>query len=113
MSDNAEALAGLIWCPFPDQAAAAAAAAMLLEERLVACVNLVPGMHALFSWRGERGEARETGALLKTTAARLDAAMCRLRALHPYEAPAITGWTVVADEATLAWLREETSLAFD
>ena len=103
------ALAALIWCPFPDEASARAAAAALLDERLIACANLMPGMQSLFAWRGTRDEGRETGALFKTAAERLDAAMRRLAALHPYESPAITGWTVRAEEGTLAWLREETS----
>lgn len=106
--EGGPALAALIWCPFPDEPAARAAASALLDEQLIACANLVPGIASLFAWRGERGENREIGALFKTTAARLDPAMRKLRELHPYETPAITGWTVRADAATLAWLRDET-----
>lgn len=102
------ALAALIWCPFPDEDAARIAAGALLGEGLIACANLVPGIAALFVWNGVRDEARETGALFKTTAAQLDRAMRRLRALHPYDTPAITGWTVRADVGTLAWLQGET-----
>jgi periplasmic divalent cation tolerance protein len=107
MSDH-EALAALIWCPFPDEAAARAAAATLLDERLIACANMVPGLRSLFAWQGARDEGGECGALLKTTAPLLDAVMRRLAELHPYETPAITGWTVRADAGTLAWLGAET-----
>ena len=110
MSDS-QRLAALIWCPFPDEAAARLAAAALLDERLIACANLVPTMESLFAWQGRRDAAREAGALFKTTASRLDAAMARLGALHPYDTPAITGWTVQADAGTLAWLQEETGEA--
>ncbi len=103
-----EEAAALIWCPFPDEAAARAAASALLDEHLIACANLVPGVRALFSWQGERGEAQETGALFKTAAARLDEAMRRLAELHSYDTPAITGWTVRASPPTLAWLQAET-----
>lgn len=108
MSAGEPDLAALIWCPFPDEAGAGAATAALLAERLIACANLLPGVRSLFVWQGERGEATETGALLKTTASRLDTAMRRLAELHPYDTPAITGWTVRADAGTLAWLKEET-----
>lgn len=108
MTDDAEALAALIWCPFPDEAAARAVAAVLLDERLIACANLVPGVVALFAWQGERGEGQEAGVLFKTTCARLKAAMRRIGELHPYEIPAIAGWTVSADPGTLAWLQGET-----
>lgn len=100
--------AALIWCPFPDIASARATAARLLDERLVACANLQPGMESLFVWRGERGSGNECGALFKTTAGLLDSAIDRLAALHPYDTPAITGWTVRANAGTLVWLEAET-----
>lgn len=103
--------AALIWCPFPDEATARAAISALLDERLIACGNSLAGVESLFAWQGARDESRECGALLKTTAARLDAAMARLAALHPYEAPSILGWTVRTTPATLAWLEEETGAA--
>lgn len=100
--------AALIWCPFPDPDSARQAARMLLDQRLIACGNIVPGVQSLFCWGGERGENAECGLLCKTTAARLRAAMAQLRALHPYDTPAILGWKVHADEDTLAWLDAET-----
>lgn len=101
--------AALIWCPFPDAARARAAVAGLLDNRLIACGNLIPAIDSLFAWQGERGEAAECAVVLKTTGERLTAAMAQLRALHPYAAPAIAGWTVHVDPATLAWLQEETA----
>lgn len=106
--EGEKALGALIWCPFPDDASARSAASALLDERLIACANLMPGMESLFAWQGARDGARETGALFKTTAALREAAMQRLRELHPYDTPAITGWTVEAEAATLAWLKGET-----
>lgn len=102
--------AALIWCPFPDPQSAHQVLAVLLDERLIACGNLVPGVQSLFSWNGERGESAECGTLCKTTAARLAAAMARLGALHPYDTPAIIGWNATGDAATLAWLAAETSV---
>ena len=97
--------AALIWCPFADEDSAARAAAALLDEELIACANLVPGMRSIYRWNGESGDERECGALLKTRADLLARAMARLEAIHPYDTPAITGWH--ADEAsrpTLEWL---------
>lgn len=108
MTAAAQGEAALIWCPFPDEASACGIAAVMLDERLIACANMLPDVRSLFSWREERGDGSECGALLKTTAARLDQAMARLAALHPYDAPAVTGWTVRADPGTLRWLEEET-----
>jgi periplasmic divalent cation tolerance protein len=99
--------AALVWSPFPDEDSAAAAAETLLSEGMIACANLLPGVRSLYHWQGQRGEAREVGALFKTTASRLAEAIARLGDLHPYQTPAVLGWT--SDEAapaTLAWLEE-------
>lgn len=108
MNEGACLSAALVWCPFPDEAAARPAVARLLEMRVIACANLVPGMRSLYAWQGGREEGAECGVLLKTTASLLDEVMQRLGELHPYDRPAVTGWTVRADEGTLQWLRAET-----
>lgn len=100
--------AALIWCPFPDEDSARHCIAALLDARLIACGNILAGMQSLFAWNGALDESAECGALCKTVAPRLTEAMARLRALHPYEAPAILAWSVEADTCTLAWLKQET-----
>jgi len=95
----------LIWCPFATEDDAAEAAGLLLDEGLVACANILPPMRSLYAWRGERGEARECGALFKTNAALLSRAIERLEAIHSYEAPAIIGWLSDGSGAAAAdWL---------
>jgi periplasmic divalent cation tolerance protein len=99
--------AALIWSPFESEDAAASAASQLLDEGLIACANILPGVRSLYVWQGERGEARECGALFKTEANLLDKAIARLAAIHPYETPAIAGWRADATApATAAWLGE-------
>ena len=99
--------AALIWSAFGDEDSAAMAAATLLDEGLVACANLVPGIRSLYAWRGERGDARECGALFKTEASLLDQACTRLAESHPYETPAVSGWRADATAApTAEWLGE-------
>ena len=99
--------AALIWSPFESEDAAASAASQLLDEGLIACANILPGVRSLYTWQGERGEARECGALFKTEAGLLDKAIARLAAIHPYETPAVAGWRADATApATAAWLEE-------
>lgn len=108
MTGPGDFMTALIWCPFADPDSAEAAAAALLDEGLVACANLLPGMRSLYRWRGERGEASETGVLFKTRADLLDRAIARLEAIHPYDAPAISGWRCDAQgAATAGWLAAE------
>jgi len=98
-------MSALIWCPFADEASAAAAAQQLLDERLIACANILPAMRSLYSWQGERGEATEVGVLFKTDASALDRATARLAEIHPYDTPAVLGWrTDTAARPTAEWL---------
>lgn len=95
----------LIWCPFPDAPSAAAVAKLLLDERLIACANIMPTMLALFEWNGLREEASEAGVLFKTDAALLERAIQRLGEEHPYDEPAILAWRCdAASPGTAAWL---------
>lgn len=98
-------VAALVWCPFPDEATARDAATSLLDDRLVACANMLSGMQSLFVWQGARAQAEETGVLFKTEAALLDRVIARLEQVHPYDEPAIVGWRCdAASPATIAWL---------
>lgn len=98
-------MSALIWCPFADEDSAAEAATRLLDERLVACANILPPMRSLYVWQGERGEARECAVLFKTDAALLEPAAARLAEIHPYETPAVMGWRAdYTPPATAEWL---------
>jgi periplasmic divalent cation tolerance protein len=98
-------MTALIWCPFPDEESAARVATELLDEKLVACANILGPMRSLYDWNGERGDAREVPALFKTDAGLLDAAVARIAELHPYDTPAVLGWRCdAASPATAAWL---------
>lgn len=97
-------MSALVWCPFPDEDSAAAVATQLLDEKLIACANIMGPVRALYDWNGERGDAREVGVLFKTDGALLAPAMARLEALHPYETPAVMGWPCAAAPGTAEWL---------
>ena len=97
--------AGLVWCPFPSEEEARSVISTLLDEGLVACANIIPGMISLYDWKGERGETREVGVLLKTHGSRLGDLSARLVQLHSYESPAIMHWDVAAfPDSTQLWL---------
>lgn len=101
--------AALIWCPFPSQDEAQRVASQLVEEKLIACANILPGVMSVFAWDGEVKAGTEAVAVLKTTAALLPQAIRRLEQLHSYDVPAIAGWEVEhAPQATLAWLKQAT-----
>ena len=89
----------------PDAAPGLARA--LVEERLAACVNVLPGARSVYSWKGAVCDDGESLLLIKTTADRAAAVAARLLALHPYEVPELISVEIRGDEgnpAYLAWL---------
>ena len=94
----------------PDAAAAQRIARALVEERIAACVNLVPGLRSIYRWQGRVEDAGEVLLLVKTSADRSAALAARIRELHPYELPEVVELPVVGGSAAyLDWLREESS----
>ncbi len=79
----------------------------LVEERLAACVNVLPGVRSVYRWKGGIQDDPETVLWIKTTAERLPALEERVRALHPYEVPEVLVLTPSSGTADyLAWIRE-------
>jgi periplasmic divalent cation tolerance protein len=79
----------------------------LVDERLAACVNVLPVMASVYRWNGQVEQDREQQLVIKTTAARLPALEARIRELHTYELPEFV--VITADEgsaAYLAWVEE-------
>jgi len=66
---------------------AATLAKTLVEERLAACVNVVPGITSIYRWQGSVSQDREQQLIIKTATASLKALEARLRQLHPYDLP--------------------------
>ena len=97
--------AALVWCPFPDAESARSVAETLLEEKLIACANILPHVTSIFEWEGEISTGAEVAVLFKTTDACLEALVSRLAECHPYDTPAIIGWHCdAAHPQTLQWL---------
>jgi periplasmic divalent cation tolerance protein len=88
---------------------AAALARTLVEERLAACVNVVPGMTSIYRWKGHVEQEREQQLLIKTTAGRVEALAARLRELHPYELPEFIVLDAAASSAYATWVGESTN----
>jgi periplasmic divalent cation tolerance protein len=80
---------------------------ILVDERLAACVNLLPPMESIYRWKGEVETATETLALLKTTEDTYWNFEKRLKELHSYEVPEIIAFPVNTGlPAYLRWVDE-------
>jgi periplasmic divalent cation tolerance protein len=93
----------------PDMASAEAVARACVEARLAACANIAPGIVSIYRWKGAVERAGEVGVTLKTRADRFAELAAAVRAVHPYEVPAIVALPVRETTADYgAWLRDET-----
>ena len=62
-------------------------ASALVEERLAACVNVLPGVRSTYRWQGAIETDDEILMLIKTAQTELSAIESRIRALSGYELP--------------------------
>jgi periplasmic divalent cation tolerance protein len=82
----------------------------LVNEKLVACMNVVPGLRSLYRWKGQTCDDSEVLCLLKTRLSLFPAVRDRVVALHPYEVPELIALPVVASsESYAAWVQESTT----
>lgn len=88
MSDEVQVLL----CTAP-AANADALAATLVEERLAACVNLLPA-RSVYRWEGRVEHAEEVLMILKAPQSRIAALRARLIELHPYDLPEVLALSV-------------------
>jgi periplasmic divalent cation tolerance protein len=104
---NSDAI--LIFTNLPDAHSAARLAEALVDERLAACVNILPSCASVYRWQGKIESAQETPVLIKTSRACYGKVEQAIRARHPYELPEIL---VVPIEtglpAYLDWVAAET-----
>ena len=66
----------------------------VVEERLAACINILPGVRSIYRWQGAVESADEVAAILKTTAAGADPLITRIAGLHSYDVPCIVTWPI-------------------
>ena len=66
----------------------------VIEERLAACINILPGVRSVYRWQGAIESADEVAAIFKTSNAKADALITRIAGLHSYDVPCIASWPI-------------------
>jgi periplasmic divalent cation tolerance protein len=97
----------VVLCTLPPGDAASSIARTLVEERLAACVNLVPAVRSIYEWKGAVQDEPEQLAIVKTTRDGFEALRARLIALHPYDVPEVIAIAVCDGHLPyLGWVHE-------
>jgi periplasmic divalent cation tolerance protein len=90
---------------FPTRNDAEYAAAAVVDERLVACAQVVGPVASTYRWEGKIESAVEWTCTFKTRRDQYDAIEALLRKMHPYDVPEILAFEVVeADARYLRWI---------
>jgi periplasmic divalent cation tolerance protein len=93
-------------CTCADHAEAVRIARHLVEQRLAACVNILPAVQSIYRWQGAVESATEVLLVIKTESARIHEAQLAVERHHSYEVPEFLVLPVAGgSEAYLGWLR--------
>lgn len=93
----------------PDAETAERLARTLLDRKLAACINILPGVKSLYTWKGANESTEEFLLLIKTLSNAYQAVEQAILELHPYELPEIIAVPIGAGlPGYLAWVTENT-----
>lgn len=95
----------------PDHATAAEIADALLARHLIACANIHAPCESRYHWQGAIQHDTEIPLVLKTRPGLADSVNDAIRALHPYDVPAILFHDERVNADYADWVAQETAKA--
>ena len=82
----------------------------LVEQRLCACVNLLPGMRSLYWWKGKVEAGSEVVLIAKTREDLLERFTQAVKDGHSYEVPCVVALPILGGNPDyLQWIHDETA----
>ena len=80
----------------------------LLEEKLAACINIIPSIESMYLWEEKIEEDSESIMLVKTRSSLVNEVIKRVEYIHTYKTPCILEITVNnGSKKYLKWLETE------
>ena len=99
----------VVFMTAPDAEVAGRIASTLVDEKLVACVNVLPGLRSIYRWEDKLCDETEVLCLMKTRLNLFPALRDRIATLHPYQVPEVIALPLAAGSAPyLEWVRKST-----
>jgi periplasmic divalent cation tolerance protein len=99
-----------IFITVPNRKEAENIAKKLLEEKLVACVNIVPGISSYYWWKGKIEFSKELLLIIKTERQRMSKIISKVKSLHSYTVPEIILLPIIdGNKDYLNWITDSIS----
>lgn len=91
----------------PDLETAEGIVETLVEEGVIACGNILPGLTSIYRWQGKVEKSSEVQVIMKTTSEEVQRLLDRVPELHPYDVPEVLIIPVESGlQAYLSWVQE-------
>jgi periplasmic divalent cation tolerance protein len=98
----------MVLCTCPQESADDIADAVL-EDRLAACVNILPQVRSKYWWEGKINTDNESLLIMKTRDDLVADLIAKIKEMHPYEVPEVIAFDIKEGNADyLKWIAEET-----
>lgn len=99
----------VIYVTAPSKEEALKLARGLVQDRLVACANIIDGATSVYWWDGGVQEGPEALMVAKTRTENVEAVIARVKAEHSYSCPCVVALPIEAgNPAYLDWIQAET-----
>jgi len=78
-----------------------------LQNKLISCASILPGLTSIYEWEDELHESSEVQLILKTTESKLKDLESHIAAYHPYDCPEFIAIKADKVESTYSeWLNQ-------
>lgn len=97
----------LVLTTCPNEQLAKTIAQHLVEEKLAACVNILPKITSIYSWDNKLQCDAEIQLLIKTTCEKFTQVNARINELHPYDVVEVIALNIQqGDNHYVNWIHE-------
>ena len=81
----------------------------LVQQKLAACVNIMPNIRSIYHWQGEIQDDTEAMLVIKTTTEQYEKMEKTIKKLHPYELPEIISISLTGgNKDYIQWIKDTT-----
>ena len=81
----------------------------LVKKKLAACVNIIPSVRSIYTWKGRIETSKECLLIAKTRVGLFPRVEKAVKSLHSYECPEITALPLTKGSADyMCWIEEST-----